>query len=152
MLAYGSKDGLYPRKFQPRNPKKYSGDVNQIVLRSSWEAKFAIWCDSTDSVKEWGSEVAVIPYISPVDNKPHRYFVDFYVKVIDKNGLPQKYLVEIKPSKFTAPPKQPAKKSKAYIQEVFQWGVNEAKWKAATNFCENRGWKFIILTEKELVT
>jgi hypothetical protein len=30
------------------------------------------------------------------------------------------------------------------------WGVNEAKWKAAAVYCNDRGWKFDILTEKEL--
>jgi hypothetical protein len=33
---------------------------------------------------------------------------------------------------------------------VTTWGVNEAKWKAAKEFCFNRGWKFQIFTEKEL--
>lgn len=30
------------------------------------------------------------------------------------------------------------------------WGVNEAKWKAAEEYCKDRGWKFIIMTEHEL--
>jgi hypothetical protein len=99
---------------------------------------------------EWGSEELPIPYISPLDNRVHRYFVDFYIKVQEKSGVTKKYLVEVKPQKFTKEPKVPTRKTKKFLQEVMQWGVNQAKWKFATEFCEDRGWKFIILTEKEL--
>jgi hypothetical protein len=30
------------------------------------------------------------------------------------------------------------------------WGVNQAKWKAASEFCADRKWRFLIMTEKEL--
>lgn len=142
----------YQGKYKPTNPQKYRGDVNDIVYRSSWESKFMRWCDRTAAVVEWGSEIAVIPYVSPLDRKVHRYFVDFYVKVQNKEGKTQRYLIEIKPKQYTKPPKKPAKQTNKYIQEVYQWGVNEAKWKAATEFCEDRGWKFLILTEDDLNT
>ena len=54
------------------------------------------WCDITPSVTEWGSEEIIIPYISPVDGRRHRYFPDFYVKIGNK-----KYLVEVKPLRQT---------------------------------------------------
>lgn len=108
------------------------------------------WCDTETSVEEWGSEIVVVPYISPVDRKIHRYFVDFYIKVRDRHGMLQKYLVEIKPERFTKPPAIPKKKTKAFIDEVFQYGVNDAKWKAAFEYCQDRNMKFIILTEKDL--
>jgi hypothetical protein len=101
-------------------------------------------------VQEWGSETVIVPYISPLDKKVHRYFVDFYIKVVDKNGGLQKYLIEIKPERFTKPPIIPARKTKAFIDEVFQYGVNEAKWKAAFEFCQDRNMKFMVLTEKDL--
>ncbi len=91
-----------------------------------------------------------MPYISPIDKKVHRYFVDFYIKVKNKNGAIQKYLIEIKPERFTKPPAIPAKKTKNFINEVFQYGVNEAKWKAAFEFCQDRNMKFMVLTEKDL--
>ena len=108
------------------------------------------WCDLNSSVLEWGSETIIVPYISPLDRKVHRYFVDFYIKVKNKNGEIQKYLVEIKPERFTKPPVIPAKKTKRFVDEVFQWGVNEAKWKAAFEFCKDRDMTFMILTEKDL--
>jgi hypothetical protein len=108
------------------------------------------WCDTNPSVKEWGSETVVIPYKSPIDLKIHRYFVDFFIQVESKTGILTKYLIEIKPEKFTKPPEIPKKKTKQFINEVFQYGVNEAKWKSANQFCIDRGYKFLILTEKDL--
>jgi hypothetical protein len=132
------------------NAAKYKGDITNIVYRSLWELKFMKWCDSSISVVEWGSETVIIPYISPIDNKVHRYFVDFYIKVKTKTDSIEKYLIEIKPEKFTKPPEIPKKKTKRFIDEVFQYGVNDAKWKAAFEFCKDRNMKFIILTEKDL--
>lgn len=140
----------YKGKFKPKNPKKYRGDVNNIVYRSLWELRFMKWCDNNLSVEEWGSETIIVPYLSPLDKKVHRYFVDFYIKVKNKTGTLQKYLIEIKPERFTKPPEIPQKKTKRFIDEVFQYSVNEAKWKAAFEFCQDRNMKFVVLTEKDL--
>ena len=140
----------YKGKFKPKNPQKYKGDFTNIVYRSLWELRFMKWCDMTPSVEEWGSETVIVPYVSPLDKKVHRYFVDFYIKVRNKNDATQKYLIEIKPERFTKPPVIPQKKTKRFIDEVFQYGVNEANWKAAFEFCQDRNMKFMILTEKDL--
>ena len=132
-------------KYKPRLPKKYKGDTRNICYRSSWEYKFMLWCDQTPSVVEWGSEEIAIPYISPVDGKRHRYYPDFYVKVNNK-----KYMVEVKPFKQTKEPKTQKKVTKRYITEVVTWSVNKAKWKAASEFCKDYGWEFMLITEKEL--
>lgn len=108
------------------------------------------WCDLNPSVLEWGSEITVIPYKSPVDNKVHRYFVDFYVRVRSRDGVITKYLVEIKPERFTRPPDKPKRQTKKFIDEVFLYGTNQAKWKAADEYCLNRGMKFLVLTERDL--
>jgi len=140
----------YKGRFRVANAAKYKGDITNIVYRSLWELKFMKWCDSSVSVVEWGSETVIIPYISPIDNKVHRYFVDFYIKVRTKANIIEKYLIEIKPEKFTKPPEIPKKRTKRFIDEVFQYGVNDAKWKAAFEFCKDRNMKFVILTEKDL--
>ena len=140
----------YKGKFRVDNPVKYRGDISNIVYRSLWELRFMKWCDKNQSVEEWGSETVIVPYISPLDRKAHRYFVDFYVKVRNKNGALQKYLIEIKPERFTKPPAIPKKKTKRFIDEVFQYSVNDAKWKAAFEFCKDRNMTFMILTEKDL--
>lgn len=140
---------IYNGRFIPKNISKYRGDITKIVYRSSYELKFMNWCDKNDSVLEWGSEEIIVPYRSPLDNKVHRYFVDFYAKIHTKKGI-QKFLIEVKPSRFTQEPKIPLRKTKRFIAEVKQWGVNLAKWESATEFCLDRGWQFLIITEKEL--
>ena len=140
---------VYSGKFIPRNPEKYKGSVNNIIYRSTYELKFMNWCDISDSVLQWGSEEVVIPYISPLDNKIHRYFVDFFVKVNSKNKV-RYCLVEVKPFRFTQEPKIPKRKTKRFLNEVKQWGVNLSKWEAAKEFCLDRNWEFMIITEKEL--
>jgi hypothetical protein len=143
-------NNTYKGTYRVEHAAKYKGDITQIVYRSTWELRFMKWCDFNPSVLEWGSETVIIPYISPIDKRVHRYFVDFYMKVLDKSGVTKKYLVEIKPEKFTKPPTKPKRITKKFIDEVFQYGVNEAKWKAAFEFCEDRNMKFLILTEKDL--
>ena len=135
----------YLGKYRPSYPKKYKGDPSNIIYRSSWEYKFMKWCDYTTSVQEWGSEEIIIPYISPVDGKRHRYFPDFYVKIQNR-----KYLVEVKPFKQTLEPKTQKRNTKRYINEVVTYHVNKAKWKAATEFCKDHSWEFMLITEKEL--
>ena len=135
----------YQGKYRASNPKKYKGDHNNIIYRSSWEYKFMKWCDMTPSIQEWGSEEIIIPYISPVDGKRHRYFPDFYVKIQNR-----KYLVEVKPLRQTMEPKTQKRVTKKYVNEVVTWSVNKAKWKAATEFYKDQNWEFKIITEKEL--
>jgi len=137
-------------RFSPRNIKKYRGDHRNIIYRSSWELKFMKYCDMNRSILEWGSEEIVIPYRSPLDGKVHRYFVDFYIKVQDVNNNIQKYLIEVKPKKQTREPKVQKKVTKRYINEVTEYAKNKAKWEAAQEFCEDRNYKFMLITEDEL--
>lgn len=140
----------YKGKFQPRNPSKYLGDPTNIVYRSRWELKFMVWLDTHSNVVQWGSEELVIPYRSPIDNRIHRYFPDFIVKKKTPDGRVETVVIEIKPKKETSPPTVINKPNKRYINEVYKWGVNSAKWEACGNYCKDRGWKFEILTEHEL--
>lgn len=140
----------YSGRFLPKNPQKYRGNPANIIYRSTWECRVMNWLDQNESILEWGSEEIVIPYRSPVDNKIHRYFPDFYVKVKQKDDTIKVMILEIKPEKQTRPPQKGKKVTKKYITEVVTWGVNEAKWKAATEFCLDRGWQFKVLTEKDL--
>jgi len=140
----------YKGKYKPSRPKKYKGDPTNIIYRSLWERKFMKYCDSTTNVLEWGSEELALPYRSPIDNKVHRYFPDFYIKVQENTGQIKKYLIEIKPKKQTIEPKVQKRKTKSYIYEVYEYAKNQAKWKAAKEFCEDRRWEFKILTENEL--
>jgi hypothetical protein len=140
----------YKGYFKPRNPSKYRGDPTNIIYRSRWELKFMDYLDSHPQVVEWSSEEIIIPYRSPVDNRIHRYFPDFFVKKINRQGKVESAIIEIKPASQSRPPEKPSRVTKRYINEVFTWGVNEAKWKAASEFCADRNWTFHVFTEKEL--
>ena len=140
----------YQGKYRPNFPRKYKGDPSNVIYRSSWEYKFMKWCDVTPSVQEWGSEEIIIPYVSPVDRRVHRYFPDFYVKARTKDNKIKKYIVEVKPEKQCMVPKRPKRQTKKFINEVKTYGINQAKWKAATEYCLDRNMEFMILTEKHL--
>lgn len=140
----------YKGKYQPSYPQKYKGDPRNIIYRSLWERRFMKYCDLNENILEWGSEEIALPYRSPVDNRIHRYFPDFYIKVKESTGQIKKYLIEIKPKKQTVEPKMKQKKTKGYIYEVVEYAKNQAKWKAAKEFCEDRQWEFRVLTEDDL--
>ena len=122
----------YKGRFYPSNPKKYKGDSRNIIYRSLWERKFMVYCDLNQNVLEWGSEEIIIPYKSPIDNRWHRYYPDFFIRVKEKSGSIKTYIIEIKPKKQVKEPKKnPTKKTKEWVNEVYTWGVNQAKWDAA---------------------
>jgi hypothetical protein len=106
--------------------------------------------DDNPNVVGWSSEEIIIPYLSPVDNRWHRYFPDFLVKSRNKQGLIETIIIEVKPSSQATAPKTQKRVTQRYITEVMTYGVNQAKWKAADEYCKDRNWKFIVVTEKEL--
>jgi len=109
-----------------------------------------VYCDKNENILEWGSEEIVVPYLSPVDNRVHRYFPDFYIKVRESNGKIKKMIIEIKPLKQCVEPKVQKKKTKGYIFEVVEYAKNQAKWESAKEWCLDRGYEFKVLTENEL--
>lgn len=135
----------YKGKFKPINTNKYHGDITNIIYRSLWERQLMKWLDQCSNVKSWASEEIIIPYISPLDNKIHRYFVDF--TVIFNTG--ETKLIEIKPSiKLRKPITQ--RRIRRVIIENIEYVKNSAKFEAASNFAEKRGWKFEVWTEHTL--
>ena len=144
----------YKGKFKPKNRLKYKGDHTAITYRSLWELRFMRYLDTTASVLKWSSEEIVIPYRSPIDGRRHRYFPDFWVKVKTSEGLVKESLIEVKPKAQCSPPKgappKDRRKRGRFIREVKTWGINEAKWKAAKAYCDDRKWGWKILTEDDL--
>jgi hypothetical protein len=136
--------------FKPKNPQKYIGDVNQIVFRSSWELRAFKWADETESILEWSSEPFPIKYFDSSTNKVRRYFPDLFLKVRNKSGGVDSYLVEIKPDKQTRPPKKGRKKTQTYLNEIATYEKNQSKWNQAEKFCESNNMRFKVITEKEL--
>jgi len=135
--------------FKPKNPKKYMGNANNIVYRSSWEKKMLNYLDSHPDVISYASEEFFIPYLSPIDNKLHKYYPDMLVKRRNKQGIVETLVVEIKPKHQTQPPTT-KKNKRIMLEESVTFAINQAKWKAAENFCADRKWKFVVLTEENL--
>jgi len=139
----------YKGRFKPKNPKKYNGSADNIIYRSSWELRVMKYFDESPNIIWWASEELAIPYRSPVDQKMHRYFPDFIVKVHEKTGLVMTYILEVKPEKQTKVPVQ-KRKTQKYLQEAATYAINQEKWRAADIFCQDHGWKFKVVTEKDL--
>lgn len=137
-------------KYKPLNEKKYIGK-RWPVTRSNYEWRFCVYCDKNERIVEWASESIGIPYW--FQGKKKTYFPDFFLKTRDSQGNITSWVVEIKPSKEATknPPTKKGKKShKTLANEKKTWDMNQAKWKAAQDYCRRRGYKFIILTEKDL--
>jgi len=133
--------------FIPNNKEKFIG--SKAFYRSGLELKFMRFCDNNQNVLKWGSENVIVPYVSPLDGRVHRYFVDNFV-IIKEGAIIKKYLVEIKPSKQTIAPTTKYKKKEHLIYEQSMYVVNQAKWQAAREFCKKTGFEFLILTEKDI--
>ena len=134
-------------RFKPRNPDKYKGDPNNIWFRSSWERDVMNWLDNRESVISWSSEERVVWYYNPITKKKARYFPDFIVRY-KKNDIIYEEMIEVKPKKHvTGPNPNPKRRTKSWLNEVKTYAINQAKWKAAETYCEDRGWNFRIITE-----
>ena len=60
-------------------------------------------------------------------------------------------VVEVKPKKETKMPEvNPKKRTKSWATSVQKFAVNQAKWKAAKEFCADRNLEFRIMTEDNL--
>lgn len=139
-----------------QNPEKYIGDPNKIICRSSWETRFCTWADLHPKIQRWSSEPIPIKYFSPLDNKLHDYWVDFYIEIIKEDKV-QPYLVEIKPNAQFQPPDQKLlegnrteNKLKRYNWQLKTYIVNKAKFDSAVQFANSRGYKFVIADENFL--
>lgn len=139
----------YKGRFRPKNPQKYKGDAENVIYRSTWELRVMKYLDENPAVIWWASEEIAIPYVSPIDNKVHRYFPDFIVRMRRRDGSEKTSMLEVKPYKQTQQPTR-RRKTQVFITEMATYAVNQAKWKAADLFCLEHGWQFQLITEKEL--
>jgi hypothetical protein len=147
------KSGFNQGYYIPNDPTKYVGPT-PIIYRSSWERKFMMWCDNNDKVMLWSSEPVQIEYISRADNKKHIYYPDFYMKVLQEDNNLKEFLVEIKPKQQLIKPEPPKKASKKALSSyqflAEQYIKNLDKYTFAKEYCKNRNWNFIVLTEDSI--
>jgi len=156
-VGHGYSKGIKKGFYTPVYPNKWiiteSFDTSKpmIKYRSSWELKFMRFCDFNDHILKVNSEGIIIPYTSPIDNKIHKYYMDFIIET--PKGV---FLVEIKPFSETQLPKKPRKNANdskgrfSFDKKMETYLINQAKWKQAEIYANKRGWDFIIITEKEL--
>lgn len=133
--------------FTPRNPHKYIGDPTKIRYMSSYELETHKFFDGNERVLRWSSEEIAIPYLKPTDRKMHKYYPDYWVEYINKDGEVVQEIIEVKPASQTRVPRA---NSKHKVYEQLTLAVNVAKWQAAQAFCESKGWKFRIITERSI--
>jgi len=137
----------YSGKFYPKFPKKYKGNVDNIVWRSLWELSVMKWLDENPSVVEYSSEEIIIPYLCRTDQRTHRYFPDFMVKF--DTGITM--LIEIKPDSQIRKPVVDGKKvNKTLIESITTYTKNASKWEAADAYCKKNNMIFQIGGETAL--
>lgn len=134
-------------RYTPKNPHKYVGDLSKVVYRSSYELQMHQFLDNNERVLQWSSEEVVIPYVKPTDGKVHRYFPDYWVEYVNRDGEILQEIIEVKPKAQTRAPRN-GKKPRLY--ESATWAINMAKWKAADTFCQQNNMKFRIITERSV--
>lgn len=112
---------------------------DRIIYRSSYEKQFIIWLEGNKNIKYWGSECIKIPYLM-ADGSVHNYYPDYFVETIDNDH----WVVEIKPYNQTQKPlNENCWAAKEYMKNI-------CKWKATKEFCESKGYKFKIFTERTI--
>lgn len=138
-------------RFKPKNPEKYRGDPTNIIYRSSWERDVMSFMDSRSDVVYWMSEERCFPYKDFTTKKVRRYFPDIICGIKREYGIETR-VIEIKPKKYTQPPKLPksGRKTKSYNYHLTEYIRNECKWKSMRDICEDRGWNFQIITEDDV--
>lgn len=143
-----SEGGWSQGVYKVKNWRKYMS-TKPPIYRSGWEYSVMYFFDNNQYVDRWGSEIIEIPYVNPIDGNVHRYFTDFYLEFVDKNGKYQKWVIEVKPISKLSPPKQ-QRKTKTFAYQMNEYLINKAKWAAAEAFCKNKGYIFQIFTEQQI--
>jgi hypothetical protein len=129
--------------YEVKNPAKYVG-LGKPRYRSSWEMAFMAFCDSNDNIIQWASESVRIPYRNPLTGKQTVYVPDFLVVYRDKNNRTNAELIEIKPSTQSSLTEARGRRDQAAVI------VNQAKWQAASQWCQRAGVQFRVITERDM--
>lgn len=138
-----------------------------VYYRSSWEKKIMVWLDMKSEIIQWGAECMEIPYqMTHFDNgdmkiKNHRYYPDFFYRMRLSNGQLKEVVVEVKPMKEykmvqslnegrLSIPDKGMKKLKSFEYDLKMAYKNKQKWETMINWCNKKGYEFIIITEEHL--
>lgn len=148
------------QRFLTENLIGYKGKAKVIECLSSYETKAVRMLQQLYSLKRidgWASEENIFKYIYSLDNKEHRYYMDFTLLKGDCV-----IFVEVKSLSSVTPPKKPKefkgeKSVNSYRNAVATFVKNQDKWKAVNEWCNEQNskigfekYKFVIWTENEL--
>lgn len=157
--------GLYKQGlFVPKNKEKLIKANSQggVYYRSGLEHKMMIYLDNNENIRSWSSEYIKIPYEKTEyvnetqmwETTKHTYYPDFYYELVRSDGTVTKVVAEVKPSSETREPKIPqnptAKQLKNFEYALKMWNKNLSKWKYMIEWCDRKGFEFIIITEERL--
>lgn len=123
-----------------RLSNKYTGVKDLVKFRSGLEHQFIVYCEKCNDIESWDYEPFNIKYISSIDNRQHRYIIDFVIKM--KTGIT--ILIEVKPRSQV-----PQKLNEAILNHP-KFAMNASKWFAAIDFAKNQTeeTQFKIITEQ----
>ena len=136
-------------RFIPKNPSKWISP-KKIEYKSSIEQRFFTFFDLSKSVIKIASEKVIVPYYDTVRQKRRRYYVDLIVQYRNNHDEIFTKLIEIKSFTESIEPKKPKRMTENYKNSVATYITNTCKWEAATAYAEQKGWTFIVLTERDL--
>jgi len=154
------KQGL----FIPNNKDKVIKLNTQggLYYRSGLEQKMMVYLDNNSGIKFWGAEHLRIPYVKTewvsehqeFKTSEHSYYPDFYYELHREDGSVSKVVAEVKPSSETKEPKlsdnPTSKQLKNFEYALKMYNKNLSKWKYMIEYCERKGFEFIIITEQHL--
>ena len=84
----------------------------------------------------------------------HNYYPDFYYELKKSDGSIRRVVAEVKPLKETQEPKVPSKATskqlKNFEYDLKMYNKNLSKWKHMIEYCDRKGFEFIIITEQYL--
>jgi hypothetical protein len=154
------KQGLYT----PKNKDKVIKLNSQggLFYRSGLEQKMMIYFDNNENIINWGAEHLRIPYSKTewvsesqeFKTTEHTYYPDFYYELKRSDGTISKVIAEVKPKSETMEPKIPAaptsKQLKNFEYALKMYNKNLSKWTYMIEYCQKKGFEFIIITEELL--
>lgn len=154
------KNGLYI----PVNKIKLIKANNEggVYFRSGLERKMMVYLDRNDKIIRWSAEYIRVPYektewnsnLKDFETTQHTYYPDFYYEMIRDNGEIARVVAEVKPYKETIEPvikeNMTSKQMKNLEYDLKMYNKNLQKWKYMIEYCNRKGFEFIIITEKNL--
>ena len=157
------KTDTYKGNYILTNPEKFCSP-RPPAFKSRWEKKIFIALDNNPFVPKWGYESIEVYYQNPVYQKWSVYYPDIFCSVISPDGSIRVLMIEIKPAKYTQPPKKPNQPKsrdaksiikhqtslKRYENEWRDWLVNQSKWNAARAWCLKNKVEWLIITERNV--